>query len=234
MAGKRTTLPLADLVEDMTIYPRHAVDDVHIAQLVQALRAGALLPPIVVDRTSKRIVDGWHRVRAHRRVLGPTGTIDADLRHYDTEADLLLDAIALNATHGRKLDRIDQARSVLLAERAGIALEKIAVILSVPLERVQKLRIIIAKAPADSAGTVTGTTKVVLKRAMYHLAGEMLTAEQVAAHDIQAGTSFLLQARQMAAALRHNLVNRNDEHLRAELALLHTELGNWLALGATI
>lgn len=221
--------PLAALVEDLSLYPRHAVDDTHVGNLVQALRAGATFPPIVADAASKRLVDGWHRVRAYRRVLGAEGVIDVDLRKYGSEAEVLLDAIRLNASHGRKFDRIDQVRSVLLADGVGIPVDQLSFAMQVTTERIQTLRIRVALAPAPGDGTVTGTLKVALKRSMGHFADQQMTAEQVAAHDSQAGTSFLLQVHQLRDALRYDLMNRADARLMAALDELIDELGRYRA-----
>jgi len=207
---KPTPLPLAALVEDMATYPRHHVDEQYVSQLAEALRAGASLPPVVADKASRRLVDGWHRVRAYRRVLGAAGVIDVELRTYPNEAALLFDAIAGNAGHGRKLDRIDQVRSVLLAESAGLAAEQIAAALRVTPERVRTLRIRVAFAPAPPGtpgAAPGGLIKIALKRPVLHLVGRALSPEQLQAHAMAPGTSFLLVCRQLQSALTYALIN---------------------------
>ena len=203
-------LPLAALIEDTAIYPRHSVDDVHVNTLAMALRAGTALPPVVVDLPTKRIVDGWHRVRAYRKVLGPQASIDVDLRSYQSDAELLTDAVALNASHGRRLDRVDQVRVIHLLETAGMQQEQIAVVLHVPLARVEHLRVRVAVVESAAGGA---RETIALKRPVIHLAGTELTSEQRAAHDSMAGTSFLLQAHQLRDALRLEFVNREDGRL---------------------
>jgi hypothetical protein len=232
------------LVEDTDIYPRHAVDGVYVNQLVDALRSGATLPPPVAEEGTQRLVDGWHRVRAYARVLGAAGVVDVVLKRYDSEQELILDAIALNSGHGRKLDRMDRVRSVLLAEQAGAPVERIALALHTTPDRVQKLTIRVAYAPAAVAQVVdalddvvagdapTGapaTVRVILKRPLQHLTGAILSPEQVEAAQGQAGTSHLLQVRQLLAALRYDLINPDDGRLRGELEALREELGRYLA-----
>ena len=97
------------------------------------------------------------------------------------------------------------------------------------VERVETLRVRVAFAPAPSESTVTGTLKVALKRSMGHFADQQMTAEQVAAHDSQAGTSFLLQVHQVRDALRYDLMNRKDERLMAALDELLVELSRYRA-----
>lgn len=205
--------PLADLVEDLELYPRHAVDDANVARLALALEAGIDLPPIVADRKSKRIVDGWHRGRAYRRVHGNGATVPVEFRSYPNEAALVEDAIHMNATHGRPFDEMDRTRAVLMLERLGLKPERIATALSCPVEKVEKLRLRVATANATVDATVPGTRKVTLKRPMAHFAGKTLTRPQAEAHDRAPGTSYLLVARQLLDAVRLNLYAPDDEKI---------------------
>jgi len=212
-----TTIPLCDLVEDLELYPRHAVDDSNVAALAMALQSGATLPPIVADKKSKRIVDGWHRVRAYRRVLGPKAVVDVELRSYPDEASIVLDAVALNSAHGRRLDVIDQTRAVVMLERHGVVPVRIAAAMHVPEERITKLSLRVAQARRPGEGTVPGTKTVTLKRPVAHMEGRTLTDEQVRVHGMLPGTSFLLITRQLRAALSAGMVDLTDDKLVAEL-----------------
>ena len=169
-------LPIAKLVEDMSIYPRHEIDMQHVGGIVQALEAGGQLPPIVADKKSLRIVDGWHRCRAYKRFLGSEGVIDVELRAFRDDKAIMLEAVNLNATHGRKLDRIDQVRIAVMLREFGIQTSRIALALHVTERQVEKLHIRIATASVESHGTITGTTNVALKRPVQHLAGTRLSA----------------------------------------------------------
>lgn len=227
--AKVTTIPLAELVEDLTIYPRHAVDDANVQSLALALEAGHELPPIVVCSKTKRVADGWHRCRAYRRIHGPGATVPVTFRDYKTEAELVEDAIRLNAAHGRRMDSIDQTRAVLMLERYGLASERIALALHVPEARVEKLRLRVATARVATDQTVPGTRQITLKRCVSHLAGTQLTREQAEAHESAPGTSYLLIAKQLRDAIRTGLADREDERLVAMLAELHAEIDSLIA-----
>lgn len=218
------SLPLAELIEDLSLYPRHAVDEANVARLVRALEAGFPPPPIIADKASKRIVDGWHRSRAYRQVLGPTGVADVDLRPYANEKEMFLAAIELNASHGRQLDKMDQVRCVTMAERMGIELKRVAVVLHQPEESVRKLVVRVAIAPPGTRGTVPGTNKVVLKRPVQHLSEQTLTKEQAQAQVSVPGTSYKLLAKQLTDAVRLNLANRADTALMETLRELRNAL----------
>lgn len=151
----KTTIKLADLVEDFEIYPRHSVDSAYVSDLARAIEAGDQLPLIRVDKKTKRIVDGFHRARAWRKVLGRGGEIEADVRSYASEQELLKESIELNARNGRKLDQQDRCRSAILLERHGITLKEISVVLHTTETRVKELlnvRVVLVK-PKPAAET---------------------------------------------------------------------------------
>lgn len=219
---RRESVPLGELIEDWSLYPRHQVDPTHVADLARALRASQPLPPPIVDAASKRIVDGIHRARAWRRVLGATGAVLVELRHYDSEQDMLLDAIRLNAVHGRRLGKDDRVRCVALAEERHIAPERIAVALCVEAEVIPTLRVRIASAPEqDLPGTISGTAKVALKGSVLHLEGRQLTPEQVRGTMSAPGTSYTLLAQQLCEALECGLCNLGSARFWALMDRLH-------------
>lgn len=225
-------VPLANLVEDFTLYPRHQVDDNNTASLFAALRAGATLPPLVACEKSMRITDGWHRVRAYRRFLGPDGVVDVDLRTYANDAELFADSVRMNAGHGRKLDRIDQIRAITISRSLGISDKEVAVMLSVPPERLHILSVRVATAPEGAngkAGVVPGTSVLPLKKSASHLAGHELTKEQVSVHASAPGVSYFLLARQLADGLRVRLVNLQDERMHETLLELQHEIDKAIA-----
>lgn len=222
--AKLVQMPLAELVEDMDLYPRHAVDDANVQSLAMALEAGTELPPIVADEKSKVIIDGWHRARAHKRVFGPAASVTVELRPYKDRAGMIEDAVALNAAHGRRLDVMDQTRAVLMLEKAGVETERIAMLMHVPEERVIKLKIRVARADVVTRDTVPGTKKITLKQSVSHLRGEKLTDEQAEAHHMMPGVSFLMIIRQLVKALRTKMINLKDEKVVQELQELSKEL----------
>lgn len=221
---KVVTLPLAMLVEDMSIYPRHAVDDAHVARLVKALETGVTLPPLVACAETKRLTDGWHRKRALVRMLGPKGSVDVELRTYTSDGERILDAIQMNSAHGRPLDKQDMVRSVILAENAGISLQRVAVVLHQTEREVEKYTVRVALVPPGSPGTIPGTQHVALKRPLLHLAGKHLTAEQANAQPSVPGTSYLLLAQQLRDAVNHHLANKDDQRLMQAFRDLRDDL----------
>lgn len=208
----KKTVPLAQLVEDYSLYPRHQVSDIYVKDLVRALEAGAVLPIPVVDEATWRIVDGFHRVRAYRKHLGEEAKIQVEVRRYDSEGELFLDAARLNAGHGRKLDRHDQVRIVYRARELGVSDERIAVSLQVPAERVAELEVRIAYGPAGAP--------VATKLGAEHLGGRTVTAEQINTIHRMRGAAIRRPIRELTELLESGVANLDDPAVRQQLAAL--------------
>src|SRR5579883_2914124 len=166
-----------ELSLDMAIYPRESVNEVHVNALADALRCGALLPPLIVDRKSKRIIDGVHRWKAWRKVKGESVEIDCVLRKYLSEAELFKDAIALNADHGLRYTPFEHTRCVLRAEEMGISRAEIAAIIRVPLEKLE--RRVESKTGFRRIGETVSPEP--LKRSLEQLAGRPPSSSNVVA-----------------------------------------------------
>lgn len=168
-------IQLAALVEDTALYPRNTIDDTHVADLVRALASGAELPPIIAEAGTLKIVDGFHRRRALLRFLGEEAFGAIELRSYESDSAMFLDAVALNAIHGRRLDRHDQTRIVIKLREYGIADRVISVHLHVPELMIEKLSL---RVVVDEAGERQPS-----KRGFEHLQGQTLSASQMSAMD---------------------------------------------------
>ena len=68
-------IAIAEVVLDFDLYPRSQIDSQHVSSMCEAERAGAEFPPIVIDKKSKRVIDGFHRYTKQQRVHGPGATI---------------------------------------------------------------------------------------------------------------------------------------------------------------
>ena len=162
---------LDELVEDLSIYPRGSVSMVHVQDLLLALDSGNPLPEPIIDARTRKIVDGFHRVRAYRKRLGDDGIIRAEIREYGSDAEMLLASARLNAVHGLRLSRYDQRHVVIKARALGLADDDTAEALGVTPIRLKMINVM--QANSDSG-------PVALKRGVEHLGGRYLTVEQLA------------------------------------------------------
>lgn len=207
------TVDVSSLVLDFDLYPRHSLDAANVASLVRAIEAGATLPAVVVDETSRRVVDGFHRIRATQRVHGPTGTIAVRWQRFATDADLFVAAVELNAVHGVRLTRYDEARCLLIADRLHVDPDTIAGALHVTVDAAAKLR------AAKTAIAANGKS-IPIRRTSRHLAGRRLTAQQEQAERRTGGGSLRFYVDQVRNAVAGDLVDWDDEPTVAALAAL--------------
>lgn len=102
---------------DMGTQTREAVDDDVVLEYAAAMEAGAKFPPIVVFYIEAQgeyvLVDGYHRLLAHRRVW-PERAIDAEVLEgnlYDAQWY----SYSANKTHGVRRNNPDKVRAVKAA-----------------------------------------------------------------------------------------------------------------------
>lgn len=191
---KPKEVDLSKLVLDYQIYPRTQVSDEHVVRLMEAMMAGASIPPIVADAKSMRVVDGFHRYEAARR-LG-LDKIQVELKVYPNEASIYADAGKRNANHGRPFTPQDCRRFILRAEELGLSREMIAEILQVTRERVEKWAI----QRAEYAGR-----PVPIKRGLEVLAGKKLTPKQKKLNENWGGMNALFYANQLILYLESGI-----------------------------
>lgn len=155
------------LVRDYSLYPRHEVDDYHVREIMEALRAGLTLPPIIADKASLRVIDGFHRIAAYGRLYGSEYVADVVLNDYESDAAMFQDAMEHNTQHGRNLTPYDKARCIARSKELGIEMQTVASALHITQDRLDKMLL--------ERFTVSGE---VLKRTTRHFAGGAITPEQ--------------------------------------------------------
>jgi hypothetical protein len=209
-------VPLSKLVEDDSLYPRVKVDGINVRDIEHGIRSGATLPPIVVDERM-RIIDGYHRRRAWLRVLGDGGEVAVDVRSYPDEGAAYMDAVRLNAGHGKRLSSIEQTRAALRLRELGLGDREIGLVVRVPERRVIDLtaRVAISSAAAP----------VPLKGGDVHLSGRVLSDEAVEALGRRTVSSYGHMARQLLDGVREGLLP-DDPGLAVVLSELRITLGD--------
>lgn len=213
-------LKISKLVLDYNIYPREHINNYHVDEMVEALNAGAHMPPIKADKSTLKVVDGWHRIEAFRKKWGDEAEIEVDLKEYADAAEMFQDAIRDNASHGQSLSPMDQAHC--LAKSAEFKLEPamVAKLLNITAERGTEI--------ISNRIGLSGGDNVVLKGSTAHFAGKKMTAEQVAYNKTAGGLHQSFYVNQVIAMLKSDSVNWDDERvtsgLKELLKLLEAEL----------
>lgn len=205
-------VPLAELVLDFAFYPRTKIDNHHVNAIADAIKAGTTMPPIIIDKDSKRVSDGFHRVRATARAKGAGASIAVVEKDYPTDQDMLLDAIRMNATHGRNLSPFDRAHAVILCEKLEIDEDAIIGALQTTASTLDRLR--------TTKVARTGRVRVALKQTIRHKAGERLTPDQAEANRRLGGMNQLFYVNQLILLLENDLVDPDNEHVAEALTRL--------------
>jgi len=217
-------VPIASLVLDFSLYPRPDVDSQHVGYLAEAIRAGNELPPVVIDAASKRVIDGFHRVNAFKRVNGPDCKIKVMEKTYATEAEMFIDAMRYNAAHGRTLTRYDRVHCIVKAKEFKLDDEQIADALHLTVETLGQLRV-------ERVGRlrVAGLPEVPLKRTISHMAGKSLTKGQQEANTKLSGMDQAFYANQLITLIENDLLDTANEQLMEKLQKLNELLDGVLA-----
>ena len=116
MGETTTRMKVIELVMDWKLWPRHEankLDSTNLSKLRDVLRAGReFSTPIIAERKSLRIVDGFHRVHVLLDEVGDDAEADVTLKDYENEVAA----------------RIDAARGKIVRNRIGAAVGKIHVV----------------------------------------------------------------------------------------------------------
>jgi hypothetical protein len=165
---------LGDLVIDMSFYPRAGINWTHVEDLKNALLSGTTVPPLIIERSSKRIVDGIHRYNAYDKLYGEEFDARVEERDYRDENELWLAAVELNASHGLSYTTYDRRLILVEAEKRGISKDVVSHVLKMPIEKAEK------KLATGSAFVKMGgvNQRVALRTSMKKLAGHTLTKKQ--------------------------------------------------------
>lgn len=216
------TKPIAALILDETFWPRHAISATNQAAIVEAIRAGEVMPPIVINAKSNTVIDGWHRVHAYERLYGPEYEIAVEAKTYRNRAAMLADAIALNVGRGLDLTRWDHVRCAALADEVGLPLDSLAKLLKWRPDRLAAYR--------DSRmGRTLDDRKLALKRSLRHRINQPLNPVQEAANEHLSGMQPMFHVNQLVTLIDADLMPTDDDHLNARLAHLADLITVWLA-----
>jgi len=194
------TVKVLELVKDWSLWPRYEANDLdstNVKRLKEAIDAGVVLPPIIADAKSYRIIDGMHRAEAYRLLFGDAAEASVEFRDYKNEKEMFLEAARLNAEHGLPLTPKDRVHVALTAKRKKIPLAAIADALGMTKESLKFLE------NRRTATTNTGE-KVPLSAGAMDLAGKKLTKKQEHYARTANGMLPIVNARLLLNALRAN------------------------------
>ena len=125
------------VVLDDSIFPRGQVDEPTARRYADSITAGESLPPVIIENGTDRLLDGWHRHRAHRILdLAEIAILYADV---PPGMDARLFAASLSAKHGLPLAESDcrQLARDLFARSGDVSITAVAKELGRPRKTVE-------------------------------------------------------------------------------------------------
>lgn len=216
---------VGELVLDFNIYPRANIDNYNVNTIAEALTAGVELPHIIIDKKSKRVVDGFHRVRAYQKIYGDDCEVEVIEKSYRDDKQLFLDSIRYNANHGAKLDSHDRAHCSILANQLVIDDTHLADALSITVDKLSSLMV-------SHTAVGKGGLAVPIKRTISHMRGKKLTNKQADANKKLSGMNQSFYANQIITLIENDLLNVGDDKLMQRLDLLRGLLNGLLEKAA--
>lgn len=96
-----TLIPVTEVVFDESIYPRKEWAQATVNRYAEALNADEVFPPIVLERDTRRLLDGMHRWQAHKQALRDEIAVQFVDIPEDVPAKLY--AASLSAKHGDRI-----------------------------------------------------------------------------------------------------------------------------------
>ena len=205
-------IKIKDLVFDDEIYPRSHVDIQTVNRFRNALSCGEVFPPIIIDKKTKRIIDGWHRATAYKIVFSDDTEVECELKEYKSELDLLVDAIRRNTRHGLPLTSYDKALCVTRLHKLGLNDELTRQHLLLTEKNYTSL---VKRKLAFRNGDV-----VPIKRTFAHLAGTEIKEQTLDVNKRAGGHAPLFYVNQLIDLLVHDLIDLDNEHLCESLVKL--------------
>jgi len=232
-----------EVILDYNLYPRMQIDSFHVSHMLDSLEANVELPPIIIDKNSKKVIDGFHRVDAFRRFYKKEKTkgkllIPAILKTYQTEAEMFIDAMKYNSSHGRMLTEYDRAHCIILAENLNISVDITSEALTITCKKYDELKAChlgeLKHSPhlINKKGNKTAKYKtelIPLKNTIRHKAGTELTEKQVETNKKLQGMEQSFYVNQIISLIESDLLNTENEYLMKRLEILNELLENVLA-----
>ena len=212
---KIQSIKVSELVEDFDLYPRVSIDSGHVGHIVDALSSGATMPRIIAEEKTLRIIDGFHRARAYKRLYGDDHEMDVEVRRYGEKNAMFIDAMALNSSHGRNMTAYDRSHAIARAISLKIDPKAIAVALNITVDRIGEIKV-------GSFATVARTrVSTPLKLPARHMAGRTISQAQADVMPKLGGNHQTFYVNQLSALIESDLLDTSNDKLMARLETLH-------------
>jgi hypothetical protein len=212
-------MELSKITIDTSVLPR-GINFVHVNDLKNAALSGVVFPPLIVERGTGRLVDGFHRYTSYKQLYGESYDADVEERDYADDNAVFVAAVEANATHGLAFSTYDRRRILVEAERRGISRDVISSAIRMPVEKADKK---LADGSAFVITPVGHRQRVPLRTGLKALAGHLLTKKQEEANK-RSSMKAEYHADALVKLLRAGLLSWCSKTVRTAVMALHKEL----------
>jgi hypothetical protein len=217
-------MKLGALSMDPKLIELRPINLVFVSRYRQAYRTGAVLPPIIVEEGTNRVVSGNHRLHALLAEYGPDHETVVVSKKFSGELDVLKEFARENATHGNPMDGITRKRIVAALLEMGAPVEEVSGLFNVPVRSLQKWG-------EHFVGVVgeNGTKRLVpVKRGLNPAPGTTITERLYEEHKRRdRGVTAVELADQLLRWLKNGWVESQEE-IVASLGQLRREIDKFL------
>ena len=211
-------IKVSEVIFDGNLYPRSQIDSIHVEQMYQAHQCGWIPDPIRVCKDTLKLIDGVHRVTFLKRFLGDDAEIMAEYQTYADDKERYLDALRLNAKHGKFLYGNEKVNAIKKGLELGIDQDMVASALNMTAD---KISAIVTKKIVKIRNT---PFKEALKHSTQHLSGKPITKKQAEGNKSAPGTRQVVAIFQVRNLIEHDLIDMDNARVMEELKLLYSAL----------
>ena len=216
-------IKLMNIIIDPEIKVRD-VDDFTVSTYAEAMRAGSIFPPIIIDQKN-RLVCGHNRYSAYRRVFGPDYEVSCEVSKFKNDVDLIIQAAGDNSRHGKPLSTWDKKCVSLRLKKHGVTPEKISSVLGVRVGKIEEWAgmTVVVVSPDDRK------EEKPLKRGYEYMAGAKVKERDYVEHTTHDfGVNVIFHAEKILSVLRRDGWVSSDDRTYSVLKELHHELSDYL------
>jgi hypothetical protein len=223
----KTKVKIADVFFDENLYPRSSYDWHTGYVYSEAMKSGAVFPPIVlaVYDGKNYLVDGKHRIEAFKLQKKPM--IDAIVNVGWDKKKIFTEAVKANITHGRMLSPYDKRMVALKMIEMKMSNKEVSELIQVPFEKFEHFigsRLINTIngeeiSSEENANLAKEIGQAILKSGIKQFAGQSFSGEQIlsiesAQKEFRFGSQVSL-LKELIELLEHNMLDTSNKEVIA-------------------
>lgn len=233
------TISINDMILDRSLNPRlHGVDQ-EVVEFYASIFREVIWPPVLVDRATHKLLDGWHRVEAAKRA----GVYTIPVQWVDTKEDELFAlAVKANLGHGVRLTKEERYKAIARLQREAWPSERIVEFLGCSpsmvnkTEKAEDLRIKFKV--ADHPGVVLPTETLVevtrLPQEYYEDIAELACEVEASPADVRRAVRAIKKGEAETPQEIRRMMTDPEYAKARKGGMPSLESGNWLMTFATL